>query len=238
MLAHVCIKLAPLGLDGLNVTCKRGCSLTSHPHTGTAVQSDFTATLLCCVTAQLLCMSLTPAVQSIVSAFTGASSTAASPLLVSGPHHQAYCILQSLFVCTTHLTWLVILQADGDTISSIHNQALGPFLRNLAANHTELSVIMFDYATWQQALVANATASGFTNTTHACYTEALEGDSNGICDNPEEYIYWDGGHFSGHTHRLWGEAVAAQLEQYMNTTATVSTTRRGKHNHMNRHDRQ
>lgn len=118
---------------------------------------------------------------------------------------------------------LVVWQADGNAISETHNEALGPFLRDFAAGHLEATVILFDYATWQKALLANATANGFTNTTEACYSGTFEGDGDGVCDNPEDYIHWDDLHFSGHTHRLWGEAVAAQIRPFVTPNATHST---------------
>lgn len=117
-------------------------------------------------------------------------------------------------------------QADGNELSNLHNEALGPFLRAFAAGHVEASVILFDYATWQQALVANATANGFTNTTGACYSGSFEGNGDGVCDSPEEYIHWDSLHFSGHVHRLWGETVGAQIRPFVTPNATTTARRR------------
>lgn len=119
-----------------------------------------------------------------------------------------------------------VLQAAGNAISSIHNKALGPFITTFAANYSQASVILFDYATWQQGILANATANGFTNTNDFCYSKSYERDDYVICDNPEEYMYWDNYHFSGHTHRLWGAAVAAQLRPYVTPTPTVTASRK------------
>lgn len=118
------------------------------------------------------------------------------------------------------------VQTDGNDLSSKHNKALGPFLNAFAAGHLEASVILFDYATWEQKLVANASAHGFTNTTGACYSGSFEGDGTGVCDNPEEYIHWDSLHFSGHVHRLWGAAVAAQIKPFVTPAASTSASRK------------
>lgn len=118
------------------------------------------------------------------------------------------------------------LQADGNELSGVHNKAMGPFLKDFAAKHLEASVILFDYATWNQQLVANATANGFTNTTSACYTGSFEGDESGVCDNAEEYIHWDHLHFSGHVHRLWGAAVAAQIKPFITPASLTSVSRK------------
>ena len=83
-----------------------------------------------------------------------------------------------------------VFQAGGNLISTTANAAMGPFLTGFAADHLEASVILFDYATWEQQLEANATANGFTNTTGACYTGSFEGNGTGVCDNPEEFIHW------------------------------------------------
>ena len=109
------------------------------------------------------------------------------------------------------------MQADGNSLSRQHNKALGPFLKDFAVDHVEASVIIFDYATWREKLVANASANGFTNTTAPC-----DRGGEGMCDNPEGYMFWDALHFTGHVHRLWGAAIAAQLQPFVVPDASTS----------------
>ena len=136
--------------------------------------------------------------------------------------------MSCICTCSTNVTVFcnLILQADGNELSDIHNEALGPFLRDFAVEHLEASVILFDYATWIQQLVANATANGFSNTDLACYTGSHGREGTGVCDNPEKYIHWDNLHFTGHVHRLWGAAVAAQIQPFVTPASLANSTRK------------
>lgn len=111
---------------------------------------------------------------------------------------------------------LSCLQSEGNNASTSHNKALGPFLADFAASHLEASVILFDYATLQGQMRENATALGFTSTRTACYVR------DDPCSNPDEHIFWDQLHFTGHVHQLWGLAVATQIRPLVTASASAS----------------
>ncbi|DBA82794.1 TPA: hypothetical protein ACH3X1_007020 [Trebouxia sp. C0004] len=120
----------------------------------------------------------------------------------------------------------------GNKVTRGHNEALAPFLAEFATEHLEASIITFDFAAFLVGVSQNATALGFTDTTTPCYTGAVAGTSTAAsnpaaaCANPDQHIFWDGEHPTGHTHQLWGEALAAQIRPIMTPAFSSSSSRK------------
>ena len=115
------------------------------------------------------------------------------------------------------LNLVFIMQAVGNAFATAHNEALPIFLAEFVSGHMGASIIMFDFATFLTDSQQNATALGFTDPGTPCYTGVVAGfssarpDPTAVCSNPDQHLFWDGVHPSGHGHQLWGEALAAQL---------------------------
>lgn len=71
-------------------------------------------------------------------------------------------------------------------------------------------IIAFDVFSLLESVVANPVAFGITNVTGRCFT----GDDLGflpggaVCDNPDEYLFWDGIHPTAKVHAILGNAMA------------------------------
>jgi len=71
-------------------------------------------------------------------------------------------------------------------------------------------IIAFDVFGLLESVVANPAAYGLTNVTGRCFT----GDDLGflpggaVCDNPDEYLFWDGIHPTAKVHAILGNAMA------------------------------
>lgn len=100
-----------------------------------------------------------------------------------------------------------------DALSSLtqnHNQELNRLLSELVQQHvdTHLQIIMLDvYDLYQQA-ITQPNQFGFSNVTDACLST-----NQTICDNPEQFLFWDGIHPTTFAHEVLGDAAFLALEE-------------------------
>ena len=110
--------------------------------------------------------------------------------------------------------------AVADGLSILFNTALAADLVSLDTLHPDADIHTLNIYSFLNNLIANAAASGFTNTTSRCYTG---NDSNFstppavapslTCANPDQYIFWDSIHPTSHTHFLVGQAALAAVPE-------------------------
>jgi phospholipase/lecithinase/hemolysin len=95
----------------------------------------------------------------------------------------------------------------------VYNSGLTGLLDNFEATHPDAQLMRFDSFGIFNAIVANAAAFGFTNTTDRCYTGDDLGFTGGgsVCANPSQYIFWDGIHPTTAVHQLVGRAMLQEV---------------------------
>lgn len=107
------------------------------------------------------------------------------------------------------------LDASAHTLSAAYNTQLKVGLLSLVLP-TGTALFQFDLASFNDAVLANAAALGFTNTTDRCYVATpLSATTNAACgtnaENIGQFIYWDSIHPTGRVQALWAEGALATL---------------------------
>jgi phospholipase/lecithinase/hemolysin len=95
-------------------------------------------------------------------------------------------------------------------LTQLFNGTLADSLDAVEASRPGLTIVEFDTFSFVDAILADAGAYGFTDTTQPCV------DRNNpaiVCANPDEYVFWDGFHPSAASHALIGEAFAGAITQ-------------------------
>lgn len=95
-------------------------------------------------------------------------------------------------------------------LTMLFNADLAANLDALEASRPGLKVVQFDTFSFVDAILADAAAYGFTNTTGAC----VDRDNPlVVCSNPDQYAFWDGFHPTAAAHALLGAAFAGAITQ-------------------------
>lgn len=96
-------------------------------------------------------------------------------------------------------------------LAAEHNQLLSQKLTALAAT-TDANIIQFDLATALDAVEANPTSFGFTDTSDACLVgSSLTGVFTSLCNNLNEFFFWDSNHPTTAGHAVIAQAALAAL---------------------------
>lgn len=86
-------------------------------------------------------------------------------------------------------------------LSTQHNQLLSQKLTALAVS-SGAEIIQLDLAGLLSNIVQNPATFGFTNVTEPCLTNFRQGfQFDGVCKNPDEYLFWDEVHPTEAGHR-------------------------------------
>ena len=105
--------------------------------------------------------------------------------------------------------------ADASTLSSysssVFNTALDTGLKTVAAAHSGSNIIEVDIKSAFGAIIANPTAFGFADVSHACIN--VVSCVTGSQDTRNTYLFWDGVHPTAAGHKL----VAKLAAQYLYT---------------------
>lgn len=84
-------------------------------------------------------------------------------------------------------------------LTSAHNQSLRRSLKLLSQQYPNLQIVTLDANTLYREAITNPAAFGFTNVQNACLS------GNRTCDNPDQFLFWDGIHSTTAAHRILGE---------------------------------
>ena len=114
------------------------------------------------------------------------------------------------------------MQVLGDAITARHNAGLASTVAQFAAEHPDVSVLLFDFFALSQGIRNNATQYNITDLSNPCYNGRVAGHSllplsapSTVCSNPDSHAYWDAIHPTAVIHQLWGDAMAAHLQPYL-----------------------
>lgn len=102
--------------------------------------------------------------------------------------------------------------------SELNSQLAGLVLPTGAALHE------FDLYDFNTAILANAAAYGFTNTTEPCYSNTPYSAASATgCDltNVDSFLYWDDVHPTAPVHALWAQGMEAALVPEPSTWAML-----------------
>ncbi len=102
--------------------------------------------------------------------------------------------------------------ASGDSagltlLSQGFNQGLDQALAYLDANFVGLDIREFDTFGFVRDVTANPGAFGFTNVTAPCFNEGA------VCQDPTQYLFWDGVHPTAAGHQFLADAFAASVPE-------------------------
>jgi phospholipase/lecithinase/hemolysin len=92
------------------------------------------------------------------------------------------------------------------------DQAIGPLELGLPG----LNIIGFDTFSFVDAAIANPGAHGFTNVTDPCFDGAV------VCENPDQYVFWDLVHPTARAHLILGNAFTAAVVPEPTTVALMA----------------
>ncbi|MEQ9625207.1 SGNH/GDSL hydrolase family protein [Coleofasciculus chthonoplastes] len=119
------------------------------------------------------------------------------------------------------------------TLSQIHNTLLNRSLGDLS-QLDDMNIVEFDAFSMLNKTIANPEVKGFTNVTNSCI-EPLKDDGKldgtqafEVCDNPDEYLFWDGIHPTTVAHeQLADEALLALESEPQSVPEPVSSAALG-----------
>jgi thermolabile hemolysin len=86
-----------------------------------------------------------------------------------------------------------------------HNQALAKALQELE-QQSQVKVLTLDAHKLYQDAIANPAKFGFTNVTSACVAGST------VCQDPNQFLFWDGIHPTAATHRILGGQAFTAFE--------------------------
>jgi len=116
---------------------------------------------------------------------------------------------------------------DNDALNALtiaHNQLLNQAVAGLNQNLEGAKVSLFDVAGLFNSAKANPQQFGFTNTTDACLEFGPGLSSPTICNDPENYLYWDFVHPTTKTNEIIARAAYDQLKEDFATVPEPSAT--------------
>lgn len=107
---------------------------------------------------------------------------------------------------TPRQNWDSVAAVQGSFISNMYNDDLNDAVDSIRNGR---DIVVFDAYTWTGNLINNLPAN--MNGTDACFVDAelaaTNGQSVGVCSDPENYLWWDAIHPSTAGHALLADAV-------------------------------
>ena len=100
--------------------------------------------------------------------------------------------------------------ANSETLSTLsqeHNQLLERSLAELTQQHSQLQIALLRVDRLYQEVITNPEEFGFTNVMNACLS------SEGGCENPDRFLFWDGIHPTTAAHRHLADAAFIALQE-------------------------
>ncbi|MGD1857537.1 MAG: SGNH/GDSL hydrolase family protein [Leptolyngbyaceae cyanobacterium] len=107
-------------------------------------------------------------------------------------------------------------------LTSAHNALLSAKLDGFGQARPEADITVFDIATLFDDILTNPAAFGFANVTESCLLNARPGFLfDGVCDNPEEFFFWDDTHPTTAAYSVVSDFALAALDHDESPTASV-----------------
>jgi outer membrane lipase/esterase len=101
------------------------------------------------------------------------------------------------------------LQDAQQALVNAHNSYLETSLENLTDEYEELNLISLDINYLIQDIIAQPQQFGLSNVTDACFNSV----NFSVCDNPDEYLFWDLVHPSAVGHQKIAEFASETIEE-------------------------
>ncbi|BAZ03882.1 autotransporter domain-containing protein [Calothrix sp. NIES-3974] len=92
-------------------------------------------------------------------------------------------------------------------LTNTHNSELQVALQGLAQQNRNLNIIPLDVNALLSEVLAEPGKFGFTNLSEPCFNR----EAGTVCNNPNEYLFWDFIHPTARGHQLIGEYAAAVI---------------------------
>ncbi|MEM9005368.1 MAG: SGNH/GDSL hydrolase family protein [Cyanobacteria bacterium P01_F01_bin.86] len=109
-------------------------------------------------------------------------------------------------------------------LSTAHNALLDAKLGTFSQSQPETDITLLDVNTLFSDITANPEAFGLTNVTEACLTNFRPTfQFNGVCENPEEFLFWDDVHPTTAAYKLVTDLALAELNDAPPTAVPEST---------------
>jgi len=103
-------------------------------------------------------------------------------------------------------------------LTQAHNQGLRRSLKVLNQQQPELEMMVLDANALYQAAITQPAKFEFTNVTGACVTGAK------ACNNPKQFLFWDGIHPTTATHQILGEQAFTIIKGRLSLPAGASAS--------------
>ena len=95
-----------------------------------------------------------------------------------------------------------------------HNLLLEQKLNNLNSSLSGIDIVTLDVNSLFNDVIAKPSQFGFSNVDSSCLLDFEPGFIfNGICDNPDEFLFWDDIHPTSAAHKLLAQLALDSLEQ-------------------------
>jgi thermolabile hemolysin len=104
-----------------------------------------------------------------------------------------------------------------NALTEAHNSGLAATLDYLSQQKPNINIIPLDVNSLFNRAIAAPTKFGFTNVTDSCLIGIV------VCDNPNEYLFWDNSHPTTAAHKLIGELAFSALKSEPVTVPEPST---------------
>jgi phospholipase/lecithinase/hemolysin len=95
-------------------------------------------------------------------------------------------------------------------LTQAHNQQLASAISNLRTSNPDLNIYSVDINTLFNTIRATPAKFGFKDVTNPCVTGNFQQVTN-ICDNPDDFLFFDSVHPSSRTHNLIAQAALAAV---------------------------
>lgn len=111
-------------------------------------------------------------------------------------------------------------------LTDAHNNALNSVVNSLETSNTETNFAVLDVNSLLEDIFANPTASGFiANPIESCLSpnNFPDIDPNAVvCDNPDQYVYYDNQHFTSAVHQLVADTTVDTIDREFSNTVPES----------------
>ncbi|WP_392531841.1 SGNH/GDSL hydrolase family protein [Nostoc sp. C117] len=110
--------------------------------------------------------------------------------------------------------------AELNALTKAHNETLTQALNTLSKQEPNLNLTLFDENSLANRIIANKEEFGFTNVTDPCL-QFNSPTTFKICNNPDEYLFWDENHPTTRGHRVLAGAVLVAVPESSTMLGTL-----------------
>jgi phospholipase/lecithinase/hemolysin len=158
----------------------------------------------------------------VVAQAIGNLTSAVGSLYAQGARSFLLPLLPDLGLTPRLLSQGPLASGQASALTDAFNSALGGSYQSLLNALPGAQFTVFDVAGSQRALVANAAALGFSNTSTGCFSGFVDNPVGTVCATPASYAYWDEIHPSARVHEILGAQMLAAAVPEPSTYALMA----------------